>query len=107
MKGAGIVRPDWVIGSAYAAITFSYEVAWYMGAIHGFVEKDQTDPEGKRMKWSRFAILAGSTFLQVEELVTTSGTLEQVHTVVHKENPEPVISFVKSGGISLPAADYC
>jgi len=83
-------RPDWVIGSAYAAITFSYEVAKAMGAIHGFVEKDPADPKGKRMLWARMKIPAGARVLQVEELITTSGTFKEVRRAVEEGNEEPV-----------------
>jgi len=84
------VQPDWVIGSAYAAITFSYEVAKALGAIHGFVEKDPADPKGKKMLWARMKIPVGSHVLQVEELVTTSGTFQEVRRAVEEGNGEPV-----------------
>ena len=82
--------PDWVIGSAYAAITFSYEVARAYGAVHGFVEKDPTDPKGKKMLWARMKIPAGANVLQVEELITTSGTMMEVRRAVQEGNGEPV-----------------
>jgi orotate phosphoribosyltransferase len=83
-------RVDWVVGSAYAAITFSYEVARILGAIHGFVEKDPADPAGKRMFWRRVTIPAGSKVLQVEELITTSGTFREVRRAIEEGNGEPV-----------------
>ena len=86
----GKIRPDWVIGSAYAAITFSYEVAKALGAIHGFVEKDPSDPKGKKMLWARMKIPAGANVLQVEELITTSGTFKEVQRAVEEGNGEPV-----------------
>lgn len=86
---------DWVIGSPYAAITFSYEVARALNAIHGFVEKDTapplpTDPQAKRMLWARMTIPAGARVLDVEELITTSGTLKEVRRAVEAGNKEPV-----------------
>lgn len=82
--------PDWVVGSAYAAITFSYEMAKHFRAIHGFVEKDKSDSKGKRMLWQRMKIPAGSRILQVEELITTSGTMREVRRAVEEGNGETV-----------------
>ncbi len=85
---------DWVIGSPYAAITLSYKVAELLGAVHGFPEKDSTvvptDPKGKRMLWKRWQIPKGARVLQVEELVTTSGTFKAVRRSIEEGNPEPV-----------------
>lgn len=69
-------RADWVVGSPYAAITFSYEVARQMGAMH--------------VRWSRFAIPEGATVLQAEELITTFGTTLGVRQAIEAENPAPV-----------------
>lgn len=79
---------DWVVGSAYAAITFSYEVARQFGAEHGFVEKDQENP--KRMVWKRFVIPAGAIVLQCEELITTLQTTMEVRRAIEEGNPNPV-----------------
>lgn len=87
---AGIGKVDWVIGSPYAAITFSYEVARILNAAHGFTEKDSLNPKGKQMLWPRMTIPKNSTVLQIEELITTSGTLKNVRQAVLKGNPEPV-----------------
>lgn len=81
---------DWVVGSAYAAITFSYDVARLIGAIHGFVEKDPMDPSGKRMIWRRMTIPKGARVLQIEELITTSSTFREVRRAVTEGNAEPV-----------------
>ena len=83
-----VVRVDWVIGSAYAAITFSYELARQLGARHGFVEKDPVNP--KKMLWSRLTIPAGSMILQCEELITTLGTTMEVRRVIQEGNKEQV-----------------
>lgn len=90
LRENGVERVEWVIGSAYAAITFSYEVARVFGAIHGFMEKDPADPKGKQMVWQRKTIPAGSTALQVEELVTTSSTMKEVRRAVEEGNKESV-----------------
>ena len=84
-------RADWVVGSPYAAITFSYEVARQMGARHGHTEKYPRDP--KRMRWLRYAIPEGATVLQAEELITTFGTTLEVRRAIEEENPAPVQFF--------------
>ncbi len=90
LRENGIGKVDWLIGSAYADITFSYEVAKALGAIHGFTEKDPINPEKKRMLWKRMTIPAKAKVLQVEELITTSGTFKEVRRAVREGNSEPV-----------------
>lgn len=80
-------KVDWIIGSPYAAITFSYEVAKALKARHGFVEKD---PSGKGMIWRRRVLPKGSVILQIEELITTSKTFKEVRRAVGEGNPEEV-----------------
>jgi len=79
---------DWVVSSSSAAITFGHEVAKMLGAKFGFTEKDPDDP--KKQIWKRFTIPKNSKVLQVEELITTSGTFKEVHRTVVERNPEPV-----------------
>jgi len=56
-----------------------------MHTAHGFAEKDQEDPKGKKMKWGeRFSIPEGQAVLQVEELVTTSGTFQEVKQAIEQ-----------------------
>ena len=87
----GIGKVDWVISSAYSAITFGHEVAKESGAIFANVEKDQTDyPQQKRMLWRRMIIPAGSIILQAEELVTTLNTVNEVRRAVIEGNAAPV-----------------
>jgi len=89
--GAAEYRPatDWVVGSPYAAITFSFEFARQVGAKHGFAEKDPENPKG--FVWTnRFVIPGGALVLQVEELVTTLGTSLKVRQAVERGNPHPV-----------------
>ena len=81
-------KVDWVIGSAYAAITFSFEVARQLGARHGFVEKDPANP--KKMVWNRLTIPGHAEVLQCEELITPLGTTMEVRRAVDEGNPEPV-----------------
>ncbi len=86
-----LLAPDLiVIGSAYSAITFSYEVARAFGAPHFFVEKDPADPKGKKMIFKE-EISGSSRVLQIEELITTMGTTQAVRKAVFEKNPEPII----------------
>jgi len=88
LKREGILHVDWVIGSPYAAITFSYEVASNLGALHAFPEKSREDKN--KMVWKRFSIPEGATILQVEELITTAKTFREVRRAVTEENEDPV-----------------
>jgi len=99
---------DWVVGSAYAAITFSHDVANFLFAVHGFVEKDPVN--AKKMVWPRLQIPRGSVVLQVEELITTFGTVNAVRQAIEQGNGEPVTFLPVVGAIvhrppKLPA-DY-
>lgn len=78
-------RPDWVIGSDHAGATISYEVARRIGAKHDFTEKD-----GKTQLWKRHVIKPDELVLQVEELVTTTGTLRAVREGIQNGNSNPV-----------------
>jgi orotate phosphoribosyltransferase len=99
---------DWVIGSSYAAITFSYEVANFLFAVHGFTEKDPAIP--KKMLWPRLKIPEGSNVLQIEELITTFGTVNEVRQAVEAGNGTsvnflPVVGTIVHRPPKLPA-DY-
>ncbi len=85
---------DWVVSSPYAAITFGHEVAKGLGAIFMCVEKDPADPKGKKMTWPRMTIPAGARILQVEELITTSGTFKEVRRAVEEGNVVKDINFI-------------
>lgn len=110
MKIYPLLEIDYVLSSPYAAITFGYEVAKIIGTKFMFAEKDPADSKGKRMLWKRMTIPAGSTILQIEELITTSGTFQEVRKAVKEGNAEPVY-FVPVVGVlvhrppKLPA-DY-
>ena len=91
IKSMGI-EPAWIVGSAYAAITFSYELARVMGARHGFVEKDPADP--KRMHWPRLTIPRDVPIFQCEELITTLQTTREVRYAITAENRELPVQFL-------------
>jgi orotate phosphoribosyltransferase len=85
----GSQRIDWVIGSPMAGITFAHDVARALGASNSmFVEKDPDNPD--KMLLKRMAIPKGQTVLQIEELTTTSKTLNAVREAVDQGNPNPV-----------------
>lgn len=81
----GIPEPDWVVGSAYAGITFSYDVARVLRADHAFAEKD-----GNNMTFKRWEIPEGAVVLQIEELITTLKTAKAVREAVQRDNPHKV-----------------
>lgn len=81
---------DWVVGSPYSAITFSYELAKLFHAKHGFTEKDPSDSNGKKMIWKEDPILSWEKVLQIEELITTSNTFFEVRRAIQSVSTEPV-----------------
>lgn len=82
IRDEDVGRVDRVIGSAYSAITFSYELSKQFGARHGYVQKDQADPTGKRMVWKGSPIAPDERVLQAEELITTRKTALNVRQAV-------------------------
>lgn len=86
---SGLRKPDWVIGSDHAAATLSYEVARQLGAMHAFTEKRQEDGK-KYQDWKRETIAPDELVLQVEELVSTTSTLQQVRNGIISGNAHPV-----------------
>lgn len=63
---------EWVIGSAFGAITLAHAIAYHLGARSGFTEKD-----GELMKLSRFEISSGDRVLVVEDTITTGGSTKK------------------------------
>lgn len=97
--GGWAKQVDWVVSSSYAAITFGHEVAKALGAIFMLVEKDPADPKGKRMVWRRMTIPAGAKVLQIEELITTSGTFKEVRRAVEEGQPNDPVDFIPTVGV--------
>jgi orotate phosphoribosyltransferase len=79
-------RVDWVVGSDHAAATLSYAVAVQLGVKHDFTEKG---PD-KTQVWKRFVVAPDEVVLQVEDLITTTGTLREVREGIRGGNPCPV-----------------
>ena len=99
-KETDFEKIEWVVSSAYAAITFGYEVAKCLNARFMNTEKDPTDPKGKGMIWRRMTIPEGANVLQVDELITTSGTFKEVRRSVEEGNAEPV-NFITDVGVLI------
>jgi orotate phosphoribosyltransferase len=78
--------PSWVVGSDHAGVALSHSVAEILGAQHDFPEKGPN----KTQNWKRFLIEPAETVLQVEELMTTSGTLAAVRTGIRQAHSHPV-----------------
>lgn len=85
-KYSQLPLPDWVIGSDHAGAAFSHSVALILQAQHDFTEKG----EGKTQFWKRFDIKPEETVLQVEELITTTSTLQAVREGIRAGNSSPV-----------------
>jgi orotate phosphoribosyltransferase len=92
--------PEWVVGSDHAGAVFSHDVARWLGAQHDFTEKGQN----KTQIWKRFIIEPEQAVLQVEELITTSGTLIAVRKGINEGNPNPV-TFVPVVGVLVHRSD--
>lgn len=96
MKEGIVKKIDWVVSSAYAAINFGQEVAKGLRARFGFTEKDPAD--SKKQVWQRLTIPKGANVLQIEELITTSGTFREVHRAVAEGNSEKQLNFLSVVG---------
>lgn len=77
---------DWVVGSDHAAATFSQNVALRLGAQHDFAVKG---PD-KTQLWNRSVIEPDARALNVEDLISTLGTVLAVRAGVRNGNPHPV-----------------
>lgn len=76
-------QPDWVVGPAYGAIGYAYEVARQLGSKFGFTEVKYTD-EGKMQVLSRFDITPTETVLVIEDVTTTGGSALKTVRVVEE-----------------------
>jgi len=92
MGKSELLKIKYTIGSPMAAITFAHDVAWEAEIPENmFLEKDPANP--KKMLWKRIAIPEGYPVLQIEELITTSHTTNEVERAMREGNPCP-INFV-------------
>lgn len=81
---------SWVIGSDHAGAALSHSVATWLHTQHDFTEKGPVVDGKKTQRWSRFDILPDETVLQIEELITTTGTLQAVREGIRAGNKTPV-----------------
>lgn len=81
-------RIQWVVGSAYGGIVFSYEVARRLGVRHAYTVKDPENP--KRQLWPT-SIPGGAVVLRCEDVISTRGTVREVERAISAGNPEPVL----------------
>ncbi|HSE39745.1 MAG TPA: orotate phosphoribosyltransferase [Acidobacteriota bacterium] len=78
------IKTDWVIGSAFGAITLAHAVAYHLGARAGFTEKD-----GELMKLARFEITPNEKVLVVEDTISTGGsTKKTIEGIIASGLPE-------------------
>jgi len=105
----GDQRVGWVIASPMAGITFGHDVARALGAsVFMFTEKGPN----KTMLFNRMMIPKGVRVLQIEELITTSGTLNTVKQAVDEAHSPysinwiPVIGAVVHRPPQLPITHY-
>ena len=85
---------DWVIGSDHAGAVFSQNVAIWLNAQHDFTEKG----EEKLQNWKRFKIKPGEIVVQIEELMTTALTFQEVRRGVRAGN-ETEVTFAPVAGV--------
>lgn len=91
LREAGLGRVDIVFGSPYSSILLAGDVGRLLGVKTCVPEKDPFDPAGKRMLFKPDdPILADSVLLQVEELITTSGSCEATKNAIVVGNPFPI-----------------
>jgi len=80
---------DWVVGSDHAGAALAHDVASLLNAKFDFTEKG---PKHTQV-WKRFQIGTAETVLQVEELVTTTQTLQDVRFGLRAAHPQPVTFY--------------
>lgn len=77
---------EWVVGSDHAGAALSHSVAIHANCQHDFTEKGSD----KTQLWKRFQVKPGQAVLQVEELITTTGTLAAVRKGIRDAHEYPV-----------------
>lgn len=77
---------DWVVGSDHAGAVISHSTAIALGTKHEFTEKF----ESTQQLWKRVALESTEIVLQVEELITTTQTLQAVREGIRSGNTNPV-----------------
>ena len=88
----GYVKPEYVVGPAYGAITFAYEVARQLGVKFAFTEIVYTE-DGKMQELKRFDIPRNAKTLVIEDVATTGGSAMKTVNVL-SENGVDVLPMV-------------
>ena len=83
-------KVDWVIGSDHASAPLVHFLGEFFNAKCDFTSKEQV-AGSKRQVWNRHAIGPTETVLQVEEIVTTSFTMNEVRRAIREGNPYEVM----------------
>ena len=86
MFGGHWPQIDWVVGSDHAGAMLAHDVATLLNAKFDFTEKGPDHTQN----WKRFTIGPEETVLQVEELVTTTTTLQDVRNGLHAAHGYPI-----------------
>ena len=76
LRGAGL-RPDFVIGPAMGGVVLAYEVGKALGTRALFAEKSSAEKDGQGGMKIReaFSVTPGQTFVAVEDVLTTGGSV--------------------------------
>jgi len=85
-----VIRLDFVVGAPYGGMTLANEVAKTYGAEFVFIEKDPTDPTGRKMIWRGDTLPRGATGLRVDDVLTTGGSVREMGMVLRRDNEEPI-----------------
>lgn len=80
---------DWVVGSNHAAVSLATFVAYLLGVQSDFPDKGP----GKAQVWQRHKIPKDARVLQVEELMTTAFTAQQVREGIQRAH-DHLVQFV-------------
>ena len=72
-------KVDWVIGSAFGAVTLAYVIAEKLGAKAGFTQKKD---EG--MELARFTVEPGERVLIVEDTISTGGSTQKTIAAIEE-----------------------
>lgn len=89
IRKLGLIDVDGVFGAPYSSITLAADVARLLGVPNYIVEKGPKDAKGKDTMVFKDddPIPEGSELLQVEELITTSGSCDAAKQAIITGNP--------------------
>jgi hypothetical protein len=82
-----------VVGSAYAAITFSQNVAYVLQTRYGarkVIHREIEKGVGKEFVWQRRTLEDGTLVVNIEELIKSKGTVQKVRNAIQAGNEFPI-----------------